>query len=361
LRYTEVNTGGEAGDCGVADTSEGVAPMKGPAVSDRRRTLVAVLAAALTLASIHGGRLTAQTPGSPAPAAPSPAKPLVVASIYPLYDFARNVASDRAEVVVLVPAGVEPHDWEPSPRDLVQLQRARLFVYNGAGLEPWVDKLSHDIRRGGVVAVNATEGFPLLEARKGGHDHHEPKYASGKSKGRAAALDPHVWLDPTLAKGQVERIRDGLARVDPANAAHYAESAGAYASRLDALDLAFKAGLRDCARRDVVVSHAAFAYLTGRYRLSMLPVMGLAPESEPSPAELAGLVRLARRRQVKYILFETLVNAKLAETLAREVGAKTLVLNPVEGLTREQAAAGASYLSLMEENLKNLRTALDCR
>ena len=329
-------------------------------MSDRRRTLVAVLAAALTLPCADGGRPAAQTPSAPALAAPSPAKPLVVASVYPLYDFARNVAGERAEVVALVPAGVEPHDWEPSPRDLVQLQRARLFVYNGAGLEPWVDKLVRDIQRGGAVAVNATEGLPLVKASKDGHDHHEPKDAWGKSKARVAALDPHVWLDPTMARGQVERIRDGLARVDPASAAHYAERARAYATRLDALDAAFKAGLRDCARRDVVVSHAAFAYLTGRYRLAMLPIMGLAPESEPSPAELAALVRLAKRRQVKYIFFETLVNAKLAETLAREVGAKTLVLNPVEGLTREQAVAGASYLSLMEENLKNLRMALDC-
>ena len=214
--------------------------MKGSAVSDRRRTLVVVLAAALTLPCADGGRPAAQTPSAPALAAPNPAKPLVVASVYPLYDFARNVAGDRAEVVALVPAGVKPHDWEPSPRDLVQLQRARLFVYNGAGLEPWVDKLVRDIQRGGAVVVNATEGLPLVKASKDGHDHHEPKHTSGKSEARVVALDPHVWLDPTMARGQVERIRDGLARVDPASAAHYAARARAYAARLDALDAAFQ-------------------------------------------------------------------------------------------------------------------------
>jgi zinc transport system substrate-binding protein len=328
------------------------------------RAVVAALIAALTLPAWVQAQHTAQTPASPSPTAPAlaaPPRPLVIASIYPLYDFARNVAGDRAEVASLVPAGVEPHDWEPSPQDLVQLQRARLFVYNGAGLEPWVDKLARDIRGSGVVVVNATEGLPLMAAPRGAHDRQDHKQASGNSKVREPAQDPHVWLDPILAKAQVERIRDGLASADPANAASYAERARAYMAKLDALDAAFQSGLRDCARRDVVVSHAAFAYLTGRYRLFMLPVMGLAPESEPSPAELAALVRLARRRQVKYVFFETLVNAKLAETLAREVGARTLVLNPVEGLTREQAAAGASYLTLMEENLKNLRTALECR
>jgi zinc transport system substrate-binding protein len=332
---------------------------------DRRlRAVVAVLIAALTLPASHQPLPVLPATASPAAIASAPAtalRPLVVASVYSLYDFARHVAGDRAEVISLVPAGVEPHDWEPSPQDVVQLQRAQLFVYNGAGLEPWVDKLARDVGRSGVVLVNATEGLPLMAAPKGAHDPHDHKQGSGRSKAREPGQDPHVWLDPVLAKAQVQRIRDGLASVDPASAARYAENARAYSARLDALDAAFQDGLRDCTRRDVVVSHAAFAYLTGRYRLSMLPVMGLAPESEPSPAELAALVRLAKRRHVKYVFFETLVNAKLAEALAREVGARTLVLNPVEGLTREQAAAGATYLTLMEQNLKNLRTALDCR
>jgi zinc transport system substrate-binding protein len=208
--------------------------------------------------------------------------------------------------------------------------------------------------------VNATEGLPLRKASRDGHDH-DHKHAKGKHEQRSAQLDPHVWLDPVLAKGQVERVRDGLSQADPANGAAYAENARAYMAKLDGLNDQFENGLRDCARRDVVVSHAAFAYLTSRYRLTMVPVMGVAPESEPSPAELASLVRLAKRRKVKYIFFETLVNAKLAETLAREVGAQTLVLNPVEGLTKEEAGAGKSYLSLMEDNLRNLRTALECK
>jgi zinc transport system substrate-binding protein len=308
---------------------------------------------------------TAQSPpAQPPPAPPPPARPLVVASIYPLFDFARNVAGDRAEVVSLVPPGVEPHDWEPSPRDVAQLQRAKVFVYNGAGLEPWVDKLARDIQGGGVILVNATDGLPLLKAPRGrydrDHQQHGPGAGTQPGSTAGAAEDPHVWLDPVLAKGQVERIRDGLTRADPGHASVFAQAARDYGAKLDALDSAFQAGLRDCARRDVIVSHAAFAYLTSRYRLTMLPAMGLAPESEPSPAEMVALIRLAKRRKVKYIFFETLVNAKLAETIAREVGAETLVLNPVEGLTRDQATAGASYLTLMEENLKNLRRGLDC-
>jgi len=285
----------------------------------------------------------------------SATKPLVVASFYPLYEFSQQVAGDRADVAALVPPGVEPHDWEPSPQDVAQLQKAKVFVYNGAGFESWVEKL---------LEGKATEGIPLITVDLPGHDdpghstRGDPKDEPGREK---APPDPHVWLDPVLAQAMVDKIRAGLTQADPSGAAVYDENARGFMARLQALHDAFAAGLKDCARRDVIVSHAAFGYLTRRYRLSPVPVMGLAPESEPSPAQLAAIVRFARQRKVKYIFFETLVSPRLAETLAREVGARTLVLNPIEGQTREEAAAGKGYMALMEENLKNLRTALECR
>ena len=278
--------------------------------------------------------------GCTEPPAPS-SKPLVVATFYPLYEFSRQVAGDRAEVVSLVPPGVEPHDWEPSPQDLVLLRRARLVIYNGAGIEPWVGKLLGDAATK-PTAVNMTQGLPLMTGTSGGPP------------------DPHVWLDPVLAQAMVERIREALATSDPGGTSAYAERARAFQATLALLDQTYAAGLARCARREIVVSHAAFGYLAARYRLSVVPVMGLAPESEPSPAQLASIVRFARQKKVKYIFFETLVSPRLAETLAREVGARTLVLNPVEGITPEQARAGHGYVALMEENLKNLRVALDC-
>jgi zinc transport system substrate-binding protein len=164
-----------------------------------------------------------------------------------------------------------------------------------------------------------------------------------------------------LAQAQVEALRGALARTDPDGAAAYADNARRFTERLAALHQSFEQGLAQCERRDVVVSHAAFGYLTRRYRLSQVPVMGLSPEAEPSPAELAAIVRFVRRHKVRTIFFETLVSSRLAETLAREVGAQSRVLNPVEGLTREEAAAGKDYVRLMEDNLANLRTALGCR
>lgn len=273
--------------------------------------------------------------------APPPAKPLVVATIYPLWEFSRQVAGDRAEVVSLVPAGVEPHDWEPVPRDVSQVQRAAVFVHTGTDLDAWAEKLLADLggRRG--VVVNTRDGLSVLTV--------------------AGVVDPHLWLDPSLARAQVLAIAAGLEQADPAGRATYAENARTFVAHLDGLDQEFTAGLAACARREIVTSHAAFAYLARRYRLTQIPVMGLSPEAEPSPADLAAIVRTARRLKVTHVFFETLVSPRLAETLGRELGATALPLNPIEGVSPAEAAAGAGYLTLMRANLVNLRTALGCR
>lgn len=276
-------------------------------------------------------------------ASPPEGKPLVVASFYPMYEFARQVAGERAQVLSLVPPGVHGHDWEPTPQDVAQVQRARVFVYNGAGFEPWAEKLIKEAARPATVVVAASAGLTVARTSAPGD------------------VDPHVWLDPVLARSEVEAIRAALERSDPAGKAAYADNARAFSARLDALNLSFETGLRDCARREVVVSHAAFGYLTRRYRLEQIPVMGLAPEAEPSPAALAGIVRQARQRKVTAIFLEPLVSPRLAETLAREVGVRILPLNPVEGVTTSEATAGTGYVELMVRNLENLRVGLGCR
>jgi len=285
------------------------------------------------------GALAAGCRESPAPGG----KPLVVASFFPMYDFARQVTADRAQVISLVPPGVHGHDWEPSPQDVAQVRRARVFVYNGAGFEPWVDKLIKEAAGSATVVVAASAGLTVAR--------------TGADGGR----DPHVWLDPVLAKGEVDAIRAALERGDPAGKSAYEAKASAYAAKLADLDGRFETGLRDCARREVVVSHAAFGYLTRRYRLEQIAVTGLAPQAEPSPAALAAIVRTARERKVTAIFLEPLVSPKLAETLAREVGVRLLTLDPIEGVTRKEAAEGIGYLELMARNLQSLREGLGCR
>jgi zinc transport system substrate-binding protein len=276
-----------------------------------------------------------QQPSTPA------TKPLVVATIYPLWELSRQVAGDRAEVVSLVPPGVEPHDWEPAPRDVAAVERAAVLVHTGTSLDAWSAKLLGDPKSRKTVVVDASRGISALTL--------------------GATTDPHMWLDPVNARAQVQAIAAGLEQADPAGRATYAENAKAFTARLEGLDQAFAAGLRDCARHEIVTSHAAFGYLARRYGLTQVPVMGLTPGAEPSPADLAAIVRTARRLKVTHIFFEPLLSPRLAETLGREIGATPLPLDPIEGVTREEAAAGVGYVELMQANLANLRIALGCR
>lgn len=274
-----------------------------------------------------------------APAA-TPARLEVIATVYPIQEFARWAGGDRVHVILLVPPGVEAHSWEPTPQDLMMVRRARLFLYNGAGLESWVPRLLSESSPPSVLSVETTRGLDLIQ--------------------RNGRPDPHVWLDPLLAASQVGTITSALARVDPESAALYEANARLARTRLEALDQRFRDGLATCQQRDVVVSHDAFSYLARRYRLSLIALSGVAPEVEPSPTQLAELVRAARRVKAGTVFVESLASPRLAEALAREVGATVRRLNPIEGLTPAEAREGKDYWALMEANLEALRVGLRC-
>lgn len=273
---------------------------------------------------------------------PSSGRVMVMASFYPLAAFARRIGGDRLDVRTLVPPGVEPHDYEPSPRDVAALERARLVVYNGGGFEPWVDRLRQDLAPS-VILVDATEGIDLL------------------TPGRASSgPDPHVWLDPLRAQEQVARILAGLIRVDPAGRPGYEGNARALRAALQDLHERFEQGLRMCRRKEFVTTHAAFGYLAARYGLRQVPIAGLDPESEPSPARLGQLIEFVRQSGATVIYRETLVNPRIAEALATETGSRVAVLNPLEGLTHDEQARGLDYFSVMDANLTALQDGLGC-
>lgn len=259
----------------------------------------------------------------------------VVASFYPLAEAAARVGGGGVAVTNLTPAGAEPHDLELSPDQVDRIEDARIVFYFGGGFQPAVERA---VRRAGGRVVDLLAGEV---ARQGD--------------------DPHVWLDPTLMKGIVERIRSAYAEEDAAGAPGYRSRADAYAQELDDLDRAFREGLRDCDRRDIVTSHAAFGYLTRQYGLTQHAVAGLSPESEPEPGRLAELAARVRSLGVTTVFYESLVSPKVAQSVAREANVRTAVLNPLEGLSEEERDAGKNYVSIMRENLATLRAALSCR
>jgi zinc transport system substrate-binding protein len=272
----------------------------------------------------------------------------VTATFYPMAEFARQVGGKNAAVTTLVKPGIEPHDYEPTPQDVAAIYKSKLFVYNGAGLERWVDKIQNDLAHTGTFVVDATYNVKLL-----GKDPSDTENTS--------ATDPHVWMDPALAVQEVQNVLKGFIATDPKNVETYQANAKAYIAQLNALNQEFKTGLNRCQSHDIVTSHQAFSYLANEYGLHAVGIAGLSPDNEPSPQKLAEIADFARANNVHYIFFETLVSPKLSQTIASEVGAQTIAFNPLEGLTPQEAKAGKNYISVQKDNLQALRTALNCK
>ena len=264
---------------------------------------------------------------------PASGQTQVVAAFYPLAYAADQIGGARVHVTNLTPAGAEPHDIELTARQVAELQRADVVLYLSHGFQPAVEAA---VRAASGRRIDALAGLRL-------------RTGVGDEAGRT---DPHVWLDPVLFAGVARRIGAAL---------HRPRRAAALENRLLSLDRRFRTGLAHCTRRTFVTSHAAFGYLAARYRLRQIAITGIDPQSEPSPKKLAELARLVRREHIRTVFFERLVSPKLAEVVAREAGAKTAVLDPIEGLTPVEARHGATYLSLMQQDLRSLREALGCR
>jgi zinc transport system substrate-binding protein len=249
----------------------------------------------------------------------------VAAAFYPLAFAAEEVGGGRIEVQNLTPPGVEPHDLEISPEDVRALRSADLVLLLGRGFQPQLE-------------------------RAAGHGKHVVRLLDTPGLGRFPNGDPHVWLDPLRYSRIVGRIAKLLGRP---------RAAAAFTRRLRALDEEFREGLADCRRREIVTSHEAFAYLADRYRLRQIAITGLSPEAEPTPRALERVVRLVRRTGATTIFFETLVSPRIAETVARETGATTAKLDPVEGLASDDTQA--DYFTIMRDDLTALRKGLGCR
>ena len=268
----------------------------------------------------------------------------VVATFYPLAEFARAVGGDNVTVTSIVPAGAEPHEYEPTPQDILAAYQADVFLLNGAGIDPWAEKIRSDLEANGVTVIMMAEHVDLLSPAETGN-----------------RPDPHFWLDPLLAEREVSAIAEALALRDGAHREVYATHAQMYNKKLATMDSLYRKGLAKCALRTIVTTHAAFAYLAHEYGLTVLPLTGLSPEAEPTARTLTDIAVTIREQNIRYIFFESLVSPKVAEALAREVGAETLVFNPLEGLTTVEQAAGMDYFGVMMNNLDNLKTALLCR
>jgi len=280
----------------------------------------------------------------------------VVTSFYPLYFFTSQITGDKAVVSNITPAGAEPHEYEPTARDMAQIESSNLLVLNGGGLEGWSENVQSNLNKDKTKVVVAGDGLTTkIIKEEGEHEEHaeEGHHHDG--------IDPHIWLSPILAKQMIDKIELGLSEIDPINSSYYKSNAEILKNKLSVLDEEFKNGLATCESKDIITSHAAFAYLASTYELNQVSIAGLSSEEEPSSKEMAEIAQFAKANNVKYIFFENLISPKLSETIAKEIGAQTLLLNPMEGLTDDEIKSGKDYFSEMRSNLVNLKIALQCK
>lgn len=302
--------------------------------------------AAVLVAVVAGAAISGTQPVDPG-------QTQVVASFYPFYDITGEVAGDAAAVDSLVPPGTEPHGYEPAPSTMTAVHGADAFVATGVEFEAWEEQVLSGAPDS-VQVINASDGIRLLPADHGAD--HGGHGGAGHDDGPHGMHDPHYWVSPVNAITITENVRDGLVAADPANAAAYEENAAAFIQELEELDARYEQQLSDCEQDRVLTTHAAFTYLGDAYGFEQVPIHGVSPLSEPTPGQLERINQAVAEHDIDYIFYEEMVDSRVAETIAAETGAEVLILNPVSG-----SAADEGYVSIMEENLEQLTTALECR
>ncbi|MFH1077313.1 MAG: zinc ABC transporter substrate-binding protein [Pseudomonadota bacterium] len=278
----------------------------------------------------------------------------VITSIFPFQEFAREVGKELVDVHLLLPPGVEAHSWEPAPSDILKVSKADVFIYVGAGMEPYINNILRGAADKQIAVIDASKIVPLLNGEP--HHVHETNDTHHHS-----GPDPHLWLDLDNDIKIVKKIAEIFSSKAPQKSGFFTRNAELYIKKLKSLDAMYIQTLKLCNSRSFVFGgHAAFGYLAKRYSLSQIPLYGINPDSEPTPARLAKLVKTARQEGVKYIYFEEMVSDKLARVIAQEIGGITLVLNPGVNLTKKQTNHGTTFLNIMMQNLENLKKGLGC-
>lgn len=261
---------------------------------------------------------------------------VVTSSIYPLYEFAREIGGTYITSTLITPSGVEPHEYEPTPQDILTISNSSLFLYISSHLETWAKKATQSLPAYKPVVLETSSVAPLDEN------------------------DPHIWIDPVIAIDIVTAIKNSLIALDPKHSEEYETNTNEYIEKLNLLDAEYRL-LSSCSENTIVTTHNAFHYVAKRYGFTVYPISGLSPEDEPSAQKLSEITTLVKQKHIGYIFYETLVSNAIAETIARETGTKVAKFNPIEGLTQEEMKQEKTYIDVQNENIKNLKLALVCQ
>ncbi|MDD3168465.1 MAG: metal ABC transporter substrate-binding protein [Eubacteriales bacterium] len=287
----------------------------------------------------------------------------IVATLFPQYDFARQIAGDKAEVTLLLPPGVETHSYEPTPSDIMKINESDLFIFTGEYMEAWAQKIIEGMQASDSASavLNVSRGIELVSTEEIGGEHHHDEEDTGHESDHGHQYDPHIWTDPLFAKVMAANIRDALCRADPVNELYYTENAARYSKELDALDAEFKSVVSS-GKRDEIIFGSRFAlyYFTQRYGLHYEAAFdSCSSETEPSAKTVAGLIEKIREEKIPVIYYAEIENPNVAESISAETGAKLLLFHSCHNVTKAELESGATYLSLMKQNAENLKEGLE--
>lgn len=259
----------------------------------------------------------------------------VYTSFYPLYDFVKKIGKDKVDVSTIVPMGIEPHDFDPTPKQIIDLQKADLVFINGAGFEKWISKIANP----NIVDLSKTISIEKIGTNP----------------------NPHIWLDPLLVKTMASIIFNNLATLDPKNVGYYQDNLKEFDNKLEELDSNIINNLTRCPSKDFIAFHDAFGYFSKRYGLIQHAINGLSPELDMNPQRVSNSIELAEKLGITTIFSEDNIEPRLAQTISEEIGGQVLILSPIEMISQKELDLKKDYFSKMYDNLNNLKTALGCK
>jgi zinc transport system substrate-binding protein len=275
----------------------------------------------------------------------------VIATIFPIYDFARNIGGDKIKVTMLLPPGTDAHHYELKPKDIINVSKADIFLFTNFEMEPWAYKIINAAEKNtNMLAIETGSGAVLLPLNK---EEDDDKHDSG--------FDPHIWLDMDNAQKMVDNIAAAFIKKDSRNSDYYLRNAHNYKLKLIALDQRYRTELTSCKMKTILhAGHWAFAYLAKRYNLKYIAAYNVLADAEPSPQKIVTLVQQVKTEKVPYIYYEDMINPRLAQMIAKETGTALLKLNNGHDESKAGIERGESFISLMENNLTNLKKGMLC-
>lgn len=278
----------------------------------------------------------------------------VITSLFPQYDFTKEIGGDLVDVSLLLPPGVEPHSFEPSPGDIIKIENSDLFIFTGEYMEPWALRIADNIKNQDVYVLDISSNISLLD-----EDHYGCSHSSCNHN-HNSQVDPHIWLDPINAQVMVDNILESLVALDPENKDFYKANADAYKEELDKLHNEFLESFKNISS-DTIISggHFAFGYFVERYNLNHIsPYEGFSPNAEPSPRKIIELIENIQESDAKAIFHEELIDPKVSKLLRDETGSQLLLLHGAHNLSRDEINSNLTYLDIMYNNLDNLKIGL---